>query len=39
MPGWLTRLTVCWWKHRTRRVAPGIYLSTRCRACTRRRRT
>jgi hypothetical protein len=31
--GRLKRWTVCWWKHRTRRYAPGVYLSRSCWAC------
>jgi hypothetical protein len=31
-------LTVCWWLHRTRRVFPGVYVSTSCRACARKGR-
>ncbi len=30
--GWLKRLTVCWWKHRTRKIADGD-LSRSCWAC------
>lgn len=32
----LKRLTVCWWKHRTRAVGPGTYVTAGCRACTKR---
>lgn len=31
---WVKRLTVCWWKHRTRQVFPGVFVSTACRCCT-----
>lgn len=31
--GWLKRVTVCWWKHRTRRLADGMYVSHGCWAC------
>lgn len=32
---WLKRITVCWWKHRTRKLGPGVYHSSDCRACHR----
>lgn len=31
---WVKRVTVCWWRHRTRKVGDGTYLSTSCRACS-----
>lgn len=31
---WVKRASVCWWRHRTRRPAPGVYLVTGCWACT-----
>lgn len=31
--GWLKRVTVCWWRHRTRKVGDGMYVSHACWAC------
>lgn len=31
---WLKRATVCWWRHRIRKVGDGAYLSHQCWACT-----
>ncbi len=30
---WLKRVTVCWWRHRTRHMGPGVYLAHSCWAC------
>jgi len=31
--GWWKRVTVCWWRHRTRKLGDGLYVSHGCWAC------
>lgn len=33
--GRFKRFTVCWWKHRTRRLDVDVYVSSSCWACAR----